>query len=84
MPERQFTVVDDSLRHAPAHGGGRPLAAWSVAVLEGRTVFLTGAQRSGVGDSWGTFRRRGFQLQTRRHEQDGVKGLLVWAEKVEP
>lgn len=82
MPERQFTVVDDSLRHAPAPG--RPLAPWSVAVLEGRTVFLTGAQRSGVGGSWGTFRKHGFQLQTRRHELDGVKGLLVWAEKVEP
>lgn len=82
MPERQFTVVDDSLRRAPAPG--RPLAPWSVAVLEGRTVFLTGAARSRVGDSWGTFRRRGFRLLTRVHEQDGVKGVLVWAEKVEP
>lgn len=64
---------------------GRPNDPSSVAgrLRAGEVLWLPGGEEPKVSGYRTTLKPRGFRLVTRRGERDGVKGIYMWAEKVE-
>jgi hypothetical protein len=84
MPEREFSIVSDELRKLPrarGRGNGRPTPEWLERLREGRTIFLPGATHKVAGAYAYTLRKQGYRLHARLTVQDGVAGLVLWAER---
>jgi hypothetical protein len=76
----EFVVVDHA--EVPEGGNGRgQLSAASLALLEGKTIFMDGRNRSARFSRMAN--TRGFRVRTRTGERKGSKGTYVWLEPLD-
>jgi hypothetical protein len=78
-------IVPDELRvTAPANdNNGRPRNPDSIALIEGRTLFIPGASHQQSNRKYGHLRRtqnKTFKLRVRSTTIEGQTGTLVWLE----
>lgn len=81
------TVSDDEAERVKAMRQGRPgrpLDPRSIAgrLRAGEVLWLPGGRDRIVDGP--SFKQHGFRVHQRRATRDGVEGLYMWAEKVEP
>jgi len=82
-PLSQFVEVSPELRPEKHSRGTRQPSELSLALAEGKTVFLPGAKNTSVGHPKSYLRQRGYTVIKRVGEYKGKIGLYVWAEKPE-
>ena len=82
MPDKvkaAFEVVEPTEVPNRTTGQGRPMSPITLALLDGKTIFVVGER------DWAfrkTLSSRGRRLHTRRAERDGVKGVYLWTEEI--
>ncbi len=73
-----FTIIPDTERPTERNN----MSPITKAVLEGKTVFVDATYNSYSGLHLAC-KNRGLQLRSHRTTREGVKGMVLWAEKRE-
>lgn len=76
-----FEVVDPSEVPEGRPGRGQ-LSPASLALLEGKTIFMGGRNRAARFASMA--KPRGFKVRTRAGKRGGAEGVYIWLEAVPP
>lgn len=75
-----FEVVPDTERRPKANSGRQP-SALSVALVEGKTVFVPHYGDTRFLGRSSYLRNRGYRVVSRKGERDGIPGVYLWAER---
>jgi len=76
-----FEVIPDNER--PADKWSNTRSPLTIALCDGKTVFVPGATHKFAGGVRTSLARWGFRIVGRQTVRDGVFGLVMWAEKKE-
>lgn len=83
---KTFEVVPEEEREAAIATTrlGRPVSQIARAVMEGQLVFVPDANTTDLRNPRSAPRKAGFRVYHHVGTRGGVRGVFVWAEKVEP
>ena len=76
-----YKVVDDKMRSVDRGSKCRDAIS---EMQSGKTIFVPITESNGASVYYNAAKRIGMRLRTRSSEVDGMKGLVMWLEPIEP